>query len=178
MNKDIKIVGKKVYLRAIRKEDTEEILKIRNSKSVVENFIYRKPISYEEHINWLKNKVDMGKVDQFVVCDINTEKILGSVYLQNFEDDTLIAESGIFLSSECVGNGIGTEAYKLLISYCFEILNLHKVKARVLAYNKASMRLHEKLGYNKEAYFQEELLINGEYEDEIFYGILNKRRKK
>lgn len=102
---------------------------------------------------------------------------LGSVYLQNFEEEHKKAEEGIFLGEEQAhGKGIGTEAAKLMLDYAFGELGLHKVAARVLAYNKASMRIHEKAGYVQEAYFKEELFLNGQYEDLVFFGAFSKRR--
>lgn len=168
-----RIIGEKIYLRHITANDTDEILKIRNSESVVKNFIYRKPITVEEHLNWLNNKVFKGDVVQFVICDLDNDTIYGSAYLQHFNNDNLSAESGIFLLDKCVGRGIGSEAYKLLIKYSFEVLKLHKVRARVLSFNDASIKLHLKSGYTQEAYFKDELILDGKYVDEVFFGIIN-----
>lgn len=173
-NKDVRVVGEKIYLRPITMEDTDLVVKWRNDERVVQNFIYRKPISREEHINWMEQKVATGKVIQFIICDMQTDKPLGVVYLQNIEEEHSKAEEGIFLGEEeAFGRGIGTEAAKLMIQYAFETLGLHKLTARVLAYNIASRRMHESAGYEQEAYFKEELYLEGHYEDLIFYGILH-----
>ncbi|MBQ1193111.1 MAG: GNAT family N-acetyltransferase, partial [Lachnospiraceae bacterium] len=82
------------------------------------------------------------------------------------------AESGIFLG-EVYGKGIGTQAYKLLLDYAFNELGMHKVVARVLAGNTASVRLHEKSGYKQEAYLRDELFLDGKYEDLILFGAIN-----
>ncbi len=52
------------------------------------------------------------------------------------------------------------------------------MKARVLAYNSASTRLHEKTGYTKEAYLREEVFIDGRYEDLILFGVLEQEWKQ
>lgn len=171
--KDVRVVGEKVYLRPITMEDTDLVVKWRNDERVVQNFIYRKPISREEHICWMEQKVDAGAVVQFIVCDKQTDKPLGVVYIQNIEEEHSKAEEGIFLGEEeAFGRGIGTEAARLMIRYAFKTLGLHKLTARVLAYNMASRRMHESAGYQQEAYFRQELFLNGKYEDLIFYGIL------
>ncbi len=171
--KDVRVVGEKIYLRPITMEDTDLVIKWRNDEKVVQNFIYRKPISREEHICWMEQKVATGKVVQFIICDKQTDKPLGVVYIQNIEEEHSKAEEGIFLGEEeAFGRGIGTEAAKLMIQYAFEVLGLHKLTARVLGFNMASRRMHESAGYEQEAYFKQELYLEGKFEDLIFYGIL------
>lgn len=179
VKKDLSIRGEQVYLRPITVEDTDMAVRWRNMPNVVENFIYRKPISREVHLSWLENKVFKGLVHQFVICRNEGDRPLGIVYLQNFEEKNRKAESGIYIGEEqAYGKGIGTEAIKLLCGYAFETLGMHKVVARVLAYNIASIRVHEKAGYVREAYLREELFIDGKYEDLILLGAINPREKK
>jgi RimJ/RimL family protein N-acetyltransferase len=37
----------------------------------------------------------------------------------------------------------------------------------------ASLKLHEKAGYLKEAYLKDELFIEGKYEDLVLFGAIN-----
>ena len=168
LRQELKIKGSRIYLRPITIEDTECVVRWRNDKKVVENFIYRKNISKEEHLNWFHNKVETGDVIQFIICDNKTDKALGSIYLQNFNLESRQAEEGIFLGEEeAYGRGIGTEAAALVLKYAFETLKLHKLTARVLSYNQGSRRMHEKAGYVMESYLKDELFLDGKYEDLI-----------
>ena len=174
VREDLRIQGQQIYLRPITAEDTELAVRWRNQPVVVENFIYRKPVSREDHINWLENKVFKGLVHQFIVCRNEDGLPLGSIYLQNFEEENKKAEWGIYLGEEqAYGKGIGTEAAKLLLNYAFEELGMHKVVSRVLAHNQASIRMNEKAGYMKEAYLKDELFLDGQFEDLIFFGAIN-----
>lgn len=179
VKKELRIKGEQIYLRPITDEDTEQVVSWRNQKDVVENFIYRKPLSVKEHEQWLRNKVDVGLVHQFIICMNEDNRAIGSVYLQKFEEEHKKAESGIFIGDTSVrGRGVGTEAVKLLAEYGFRVLGMHKIVARVLAYNKASAKLHEKAGYVQEAYLREELFIEGRYEDLLMFGIISPDTKK
>ena len=173
LRKDLILKGAQIYLRPICAADTDRVVRWRNDKNVVKNFIYRIPLSKEAHLDWLKNKVEQGFVHQFVICENVNDMPLGSIYLQNFEAEHKKAEEGVFLGEEAYGKGIGTEAAKLMLKYAFDQLCLHKVVARVLAYNQASVRMHEKAGYVQEAYFRQELFLDGKYEDLIFFGAIN-----
>lgn len=176
MRENLKIEGEQTYIRPIAIDDTDLVLKWRNSEKVVKNFIYRKEVTREDHINWIRNKVEKGFVHQFIVCSRADDKPIGVVYLQNFEEDCKKAESGIFLG-EIYGKGVGTEAYKLLLDYAFDELKLHKVVARVLADNEASIKLHLKTGYTQEAHLKDELFLDGKYEDLIMFGVINNNGK-
>lgn len=179
MKSDLIIKGDIVYLRPITIADTDMVVKWRNEKAVVENFIYRKPVTRKDHLNWLETKVDKGLVHQFVVCLNDDNRAVGSVYLQHFEEENKKAESGVFMGDESIkGKGIGTEAVRLLKQYAFDELGLHKLMARVLAYNVASLKLHEKAGYNKEAYLKDELFIEGKYEDLVLFGAINPKQSE
>jgi RimJ/RimL family protein N-acetyltransferase len=173
---DLIIKGEQIYLRPITVEDTDMAVKWRNEKVVVDNFIYRKPVTREDHLNWLENKVFKGLVHQFIICMNIDDFPVGSIYLQNFEKDNNKAEWGIYIGEEkAYGKGVGTEAARLLLEYAFNDLGIHKVISRVLAKNKASIRMNEKAGYVKEAYLKDELYIDGKYEDLILFGAINPR---
>ena len=51
VKQDLRLEGTQIYLRPITVEDTDIVLKWRNDPQVVKNFIYRKPISREEHLD-------------------------------------------------------------------------------------------------------------------------------
>lgn len=176
MKKDLLIRGERIWLRPITADDTGLAVRWRNKREVVENFIYRRTVSRADHEEWLANKVFKGLVHQFIICGNGDDMPLGSVYLQNFAEEHKRAESGVYLGEDCAyGKGIGTEAVRLMADYAFGALGLHKLSARVLAYNKASIRLHEKAGYVQEAYLKDELFLDGRYEDLILFGLIAPR---
>lgn len=176
MKNDLEIRGQQIYLRPITADDTEMAVRWRNMPVVVENFIYRRPVSRTDHENWLAGKVFTGQVHQFIVCRIEDGLPLGSIYLQNFEEENRKAEWGIYLGEEqAYGKGIGTESARLVLEYAFTALGMHKVVSRVLARNKASIRMNEKAGYVQEAYLKDELFLDGQFEDLILFGAINPR---
>jgi len=61
---------------------------------------------------------------------------------------------------------------KITIDYLFTTLNKHKITGSVDPKNIDSIRLLERLNFRKEAHYKESLLVNGEWKDDIIYGIL------
>lgn len=165
-----------VSIRPITYDDTENIIKWRNSDFVREKFIYQGLFTKESHENWMKNKVETGEVAQFIiVCD---EKDVGSVYLRDIDLDKKEAEYGIFIGEEsALGLGIGTKSAELIIEYAFKTLKLEKLILRVHADNERAVRSYEKAGFKKNG--KSELVsINGKDTLIIFMDLENDNIEK
>ena len=164
-----------IYLRPMTGADTDNIVKWRNTEAVRKNFIYQELFTREGHEAWVKNMVNTGKVVQFIICNEADDAPLGSVYIRDIDRTHNKAEYGIFIGEESArGRGVGTEAAKLMLSYCFEEEHLHKVFLRVFAHNKQAIRSYEKAGFVQEAYLQDEVCIAGKYNDIILMAKINK----
>ncbi len=170
-DKNIRVEGPRLYLRPITEDDTDMILSWRNSERVVSYFLYRKPISRAEHLDWLHNKVYKGLVHQFVICEKETDKPVGCAYMQHFNEEKLEAEVGMFMATDLpTGTGYGTEGYGLLKKYGIEILGLKRLFAEVLAKNIASIRMNEKNDYVFESLKKDFPVSDGSFEDLRVYA--------
>lgn len=151
-----KYMGDRVYLREMTIEDTKDIIRWRNAPFVVENFIYKKPLTEEDHLNWIRTKIETGLVRQFVVCDKETDKGFGSIYFRDINNEAHTCEFGIFLGEkEMLGKGLGFESQKVSMDIAFGEMNMEVVELRVLEKNKAAIKNYIKCGFE---------LIEGEEE--------------
>ncbi|MBP1585412.1 MAG: 3-phosphoshikimate 1-carboxyvinyltransferase [Lachnospiraceae bacterium] len=165
------IQGNRIYLKPITADDTEMVLKWRNSDRTVRNFYYRDPVTSEDHAKWLSEKVDKGEVWQYIVCLKDGDIPVGSVYLQHFDTATLTGESGVFFSEDAPsGEGLATEAVKLIGEKAgFDKLGLLRITAKVMASNKASIRLHEKAGYRLRNEVKGDVCSDGSVVDSLWF---------
>jgi len=162
-----------VYLRLMTREDTGLIVSWRNTDRVRSRFLYRGEFTEQTHENWIKTMVETGKVVQMMICKTDSDEAIGSVYLRDIDYQNKKAEYGIFIGSEqACGNGYGSAAAKLMLSYAFETLGLHKIFLRVLADNGRAIGSYENAGFVKEAYLKDEIFLDGEYRDLVFMAIL------
>ena len=170
MDREI-IQGNRIYLKPITADDTEMVLKWRNSDRTVRNFYYRKPVTPEDHEKWLSEKVDTGEVWQYVVCLKDGDTPVGSVYLQHLDAATMTGESGVFFSEDApAGKGIATEAVKLLGDKVgFEKLGLLRITAKVIASNEASIKLHENAGYHVRSEVKGDVCSDGKVVDSLWF---------
>lgn len=140
--------GEKVYLRKMTVEDTDQVVAWRNSSHVMEQFIYRTPLTRETHLEWIRTKIDTGKVQQFIICLCEDHREIGSFYLRDIDREERTAELGIFIGEQdALGKGYGTEAVRLGVLYGFESLGLERIVLRVFCDNEKAVRNYEKNGF-------------------------------
>ncbi len=164
-----------IYLRPIEYDDTDLIVQWRNSDAVRKNFIYQALFTRESHENWMRTKVETGDVVQMIICEVGTDRPVGSVYVRDVDRTHHKAEYGIFIGeADARGKGYGTAAAKQMIRYCFEEMNLHRLFLRVYAENQQAIRSYEKAGFEREALLRDDVCIDGEYRDIVLMGILNR----
>lgn len=168
------INGEKVSLRPIAREDTPLIVAWRNKPSVYRHFIFRQPFTRQLHENWLKTRVDTGKVIQYIIMENPRRRPIGSVYFRDLDPENESAEYGIFIGEEdCLGRGLGTETAKLFVRFGLDVLKLHRISLRVLGGNDIARRSYEKAGFVTEGVFKDMVKLDGKYRDLSFMAIIN-----
>lgn len=163
-----------IYLRLMTREDTERIIRWRNSDAVRKNFIYQELFTREGHENWIRTMIQTGKAIQMMICDLAADTPLGSVYVRDIDRRHNKAEYGIFIGEpQYRGRGIGTAAARLMLRYCFEEEKLHRVYLRALSANRQAIRSYEKAGFVKEACLRDDVRIDGAYRDITWMAAIN-----
>ena len=158
-----------IYYRKMDLADTDIIVTWRNMPSVRKRFIFRETFTRQMHENWVHTKVETGQVVQLMICDLETDRPLGSVYLRDIDSNHKKAEYGIFIGDESArGRGVGTAAARFMIRYGFETLGLNRVYLRVLADNPAAIRSYEKAGFQKEGLLRQDVFLEGEFKDVVW----------
>ena len=164
-----------VSIRKINSGDTANIVRWRNAEHVMNVFIDCNPLTAEIHERWIEEKVNTGKVVQFIMTDNVNGRDFGSVYFRDIDDRHRKAEFGIFIGEEdYLGRGYGKIAARKALQYAFNELNLNKVYARVIVSNDASNNMFRSLGFNRDGIFREDVIIDGKPVDVVFYSILKK----
>jgi len=167
------IEGQKIYLRPITMEDTDLIVNWRNAERVRRNFIYQAPFTREGHENWMRTKVAAGEVVQFIICEKETDRPVGSVYFRDIDPVNKKAEYGIFIGeADSAGKGIGSETARLAVAYARDVLRLHKLMLRVFADNIGAVKSYQNAGFTEEACLKDEFLQNGQYRDLLLMAVI------
>ncbi|GMN46722.1 hypothetical protein TIFTF001_015911 [Ficus carica] len=103
------------------------------------------------------------------------DRSIGFLFIKPQEgDDKCRADVGYALAAECWGQGITTRAVKMAISDGFrEFPDLVRLQALVEVGNKASQRVLEKIGFNKEGILRKYTFNKGAVRDMVMFGLLS-----
>lgn len=165
-----------IYLRLMTPEDTDDIIRWRNSDEVRTHFIYQKPFTRQSHEQWVETMVKTGKVVQMIICVKENDRAVGSVYIRDIDSVHHKGEYGIFIGEETArGRGIGTAAARLMIRYAFEKLKLHRLFLRAFADNLQAIASYEKAGFVREAWLKDDVCIEGNYRDIVLMAVINEQ---
>jgi ribosomal-protein-alanine N-acetyltransferase len=70
------------------------------------------------------------------------------------------------------GKGYATEALEAVIAYCFTELDMNRIEAEIYAFNSRSIRLFERLGFQREGVKRQCVYKDGVFKDEYVYALL------
>lgn len=82
------------------------------------------------------------------------------------------ASLGYWMGEPYAGKGYMSAAVRAILPFAFQRLHLHRIEAACLPHNEASMRLLERVGFQREGYARRYLRIAGEWQDHVLYAIL------
>jgi [ribosomal protein S5]-alanine N-acetyltransferase len=82
------------------------------------------------------------------------------------------AELGYWLSESCWGRGIVTAAVEAVTSYAVKELGLSRIESYVFAWNPASARVLEKVGFTREGVLRNSAIKEGVLLDRWLYAYL------
>lgn len=173
--------GKFIYLRYFRDGDEYDLadFHIRNRDYFTQFSASREEryftVSYQRQ---LLNMFAEDKLEDSRYClgiFLNqTHQLIGVISLSEIARGPLQnAYLGYCLDQIHAGKGYTTEAVRLLITYAFETLKLHRIEAGIMPANIASIRVLEKNKFEKEGLCRRNIKINGNWEDHYLYARIN-----
>lgn len=167
------LIGERVYLRPLVKEDSIHLRKWMNSPEIRGLIGEVKPMAQahaEEYLEKIQN--DESRVWFAIVLKENG-KVIGEAGLLRMFHAWRTTDLTIILGEkEEWGKGYGTEAIDLMLDYAFGYLNFHRVAVGVVGFNEAAVRFYEKAGFTKEGIQRDGYYYSHEYHDFIMMSIL------
>lgn len=82
------------------------------------------------------------------------------------------AEIGYGIARPLWGQGLVTEAVAAVLEHGFQALGLARIYAYAVVDNRASWRVMEKLGMQREGFLRRHRTIRGEYVDDVLYSLV------
>lgn len=175
------IVGKKLYLRGIEKEDLSgNMFQWANDPEVTYYMVMGAiPNSGSIYCSWNTLEEEYEKLRKsekdivFAIVDKESDNMIGVVGLYDISWIPRHAELRIVIGEKDFwGKGYGTEATKLVVDYAFDKLNLNKVYMGVNAEHKRAIKAYKNAGFIEEGILRKEQYRNSKYYDAVRMGIL------
>jgi RimJ/RimL family protein N-acetyltransferase len=163
-----------ITLRKLSGNDKQDLSLLANNKKVWDNLRDYIPYPYtESDAEYFIDMVKDQNPPMTFAIDYK-EHFCGIISLVSHTDVyRLTAEIGYWLGEPFWNKGIATKAVTLITEYGFNELKLIRIYTGIFEYNKSSMRVLEKCGYNKEGIFQKSIIKNGKIWDEHRYSKIN-----
>ncbi len=132
-----------VKLRKATSEDAEQIFFWRNDSKTREHVFDSKPISWEQHVQWL-NETLLKEGKFLLIGEMNGQPI----GVLRFDTLDTVADISIYLVPMLQGKGLG--GYLLEAGCCWvqtHLPSIKKIQAHVLTENQKSIKIFEKKGF-------------------------------
>jgi aminoglycoside 6'-N-acetyltransferase len=133
--------GKCVLLRPGRPEDADRLFQIRNEPEVVR---WWGSVDLEEEIS-----EEFIEADDGFVIEADREVVGAIQYCEENEPMYRHAGIDIFLTTSRHGQGLGTEAIRVLAQYLFEERGHHRLTIDPAADNTVAIRAYEGVGFRR-----------------------------
>jgi [ribosomal protein S5]-alanine N-acetyltransferase len=115
---------------------------------------------------------ETGDLLQWGIEHLAQGRIVGTTTLFNLDFRQGRAEVGYILGALWWGQGLASAALQRLFTHAQDGLGLRRIEADVDPRNAASLRLLERLGFQREGYCRERWLVSGELQDAVLLGLL------
>ena len=110
----------------------------------------------------------------YVFLKEQPQTIIGTVCLHNIAASYhSCCELGYKFDLEYQHKGYAKEAVAMVVSIAFDALGLHRIYARVMPKNTASIKLLKSLFFEEEGMERECLCIQGKWQDHLRFSLLN-----
>ncbi len=167
------IIGKRLYLRCLDKQDIYKVMNWRNQPHVHENIFSFTFINSYQQEQWFEKYAQDSRQESFMIVLKETEEEIGVIGLSyiDYKNGTAVLNTMIG-EKRYWGKGYATEASIYIINYAFNELNLNRITSFFYESNKAIINKNLKLGFKMEGKLRQLIFSKGKFQDVGVMGLL------
>ena len=109
----------------------------------------------------------------FAVTELVSGELAGEALLWGIDLHNRSAHLGISLLPAWRGRGLGRDTVRVLCRYGFSIRGMHRLQMETLTDNHAMITVAESLGFTREGTIRGGSWVNGEWADDVVFGMLD-----
>ena len=132
------------------------------------------PTTIEKQRAWLEKYGGCKQIDGMIAFAIenHSQAYVGMVTIQDIDERHGKFGFSMIIDRPYRRRGYAEDAVRLMLKYGFMERRLRKCCSACASYNTASAELHRKLGFVEEGRLRKDSFYNGDYHDEILFGLL------
>jgi [ribosomal protein S5]-alanine N-acetyltransferase len=161
-------------LRQLHASDAPSLFAMLASEEV-NRFISPPPTTvagFERFIAWTLSEQAAGRYVCFGIVPDGCDAAAGIIQVRQLEPSFGTAEWGFALGSSFWGTGIFQAAASAVMGFVFETVGVHRLEARAAVANGRGNAALRKLGAVPEGVLRRSFLRNGQYLDQVLWGIV------
>jgi RimJ/RimL family protein N-acetyltransferase len=150
---DFIVVGEKVALGPLRADLAASYARWMNQLEVRRGLDHRGIATPQSQEKWVEENLEKGaksepEAVEFTVYDRSDSSPIGTAGLFHISHAHGTGEFGIAIG-ERRGQGLGTEATRLMLDFAFHVLQLRNVLLEALEWNVAGLTAYERAGFRR-----------------------------
>jgi ribosomal-protein-alanine N-acetyltransferase len=164
-------------LREFVLDDADAVYKYMSDREVLEFYDVEPYASIDQAKGEVKFEIESFKIKRRLRWGIarkEDNKIIGNCGFHDIVKSYFRAEVGYILDKQYWRQGIMTEVLNTVIPFGFENMGLNRIEAQLYPENIASVKLAEKLGFEKEGILKEYEFIRNKFYDVAVYSLLKR----
>lgn len=156
-------------LKNVTDEDHEWLVELHNDPLVLKNITNSSPITLEGHLGWWKSIDNKKEIRKIFYAD-NIRAGFCKFYSVDYVNRNCIL--GADLHKNYRGKNLAKPMWRLMLSFCFNDLNLWRVSLTTAEYNFVARRVYASIGFKCEGRMEMSLYRDGKYCDQICMRLL------
>ena len=165
----------RLSLRELRHDDVADLYRIFSNPEVM-RYWSRPVMTDKQEAHEMLREIIAGarerKFLQWGVALKETDQVIGTCTLFAIDESHKRTEIGYVIGREHWHQGFAREIVPRVIDFAFDELGLHRIEADVDPRNTVSIRIVERLGFQREGLLRERYHVNGEIQDSALFGLL------
>lgn len=160
------LITPRLYLRAMRADDAEDMFEYASMPSVTKYLLWREheSVGYtRDYLKYIESRYSVGDFYDFAVVEKASGRMIGTCGFTHIDTVNNVCEIGYVFNPKYHGMGYATEAACEVARFAKETLGAHRIEARFMKGNDASVRVMERLGMSFEGFSVDSMFVKGEY---------------
>jgi RimJ/RimL family protein N-acetyltransferase len=172
----------RLLLRRLQTSDYKDLLEFMGDEEI---YAYMRGTPQDEPgvLRWLERDQFAKLTSKDAAYNLGIQqqeggKVIGDINLWLTGEERMQANLQVHVNRKFQRQGLGTEALKELLEFCFDGLHLHRVMAACDSRNVAAVRICEKAGMRKEGEFVQDTWLDGEWRNTVWYALLKEQNPR